>query len=94
MLTKLNSSALISGASLLNNNYEENMSDKKVKLISVCEHPFGVKYDSVKYGDVFEEEGIAVRELLGSGKALEATEENVKKIKAELALKTKTVKEK
>lgn len=88
MSTTNNSSALIGGANLSNKNLGETMAGK-VKLICVSELPYAVKTNTVSYGDVFEEEGQPVRELLGSGKAIEYSDEAIKKIKEQLAVQKK-----
>lgn len=87
-LTTINSPALVSGTNLSNKNIGETMAER-VKLICTSELPYAVKTDSVQYGDVFEEEGQVVRELIGSGKAIKYSEEAMKKIKEQLATQKK-----
>lgn len=91
MMTANNSPDLISGHTN-NKIFGEEMA--KTKLINCWDWPYDVKGKTVNPGEQFEEEGLPVKELVGNGKALVATPENIKAVEEKVAAAKKTTEKK
>lgn len=94
MLTTKTCGSLIKG--LLQDSFNmktgDKMADKKEakKYINCSEHPYIAEGKAVEPGGIFEAKGFFLQQLLGEGRAIEATDENVKAVKARLVTPAKS----